>query len=229
MISLSGVKAVVTDIEGTTSSISFVHDILFPYARERMEDYVRGHEGELGDVVAGVCAEAGKAEMSAEEVSATLISWIDEDRKATPLKEIQGRIWDEGFRSGAFTGHMYDDAVVGLKRWYEAGLKLHVYSSGSIAAQKLLYGFSDAGDLTPMFSGYFDTTTGPKREQASYEKIAEAIGLPAAQIVLLSDVVAELEAADGAGFQTVLLDRGHELGADAWANVTDSFDDVMLA
>ena len=229
MISLSGVKAVVTDIEGTTSSISFVHDVMFPYARERMAAYVSAHEAELGDVIAAVCAEVGKPEMSVDEVSATLIQWIDEDRKATPLKEIQGRIWDEGFRSGAFTGHMYDDAVAGLKRWYEAGLKLHVYSSGSIAAQKLLYGFSDAGDLTPMFSDYFDTTTGPKREQVSYEKIATAIGLPAGEIVFLSDVVAELEAADGAGFQTVLLVRAHELGAEAWANVTDSFDNIVLA
>ena len=229
MIKLTGVKAVVTDIEGTTSSISFVHDVMFPYARERMAAYVSAHEAELGDVIAAVCSEAGKPGMTAEEASATLIQWIDEDRKATPLKEIQGRIWDEGFRSGAFTGHMYEDAVAGLKRWYEAGRKLHVYSSGSIAAQKLLYGFSDAGDLTPMFSDYFDTTTGPKREQVSYAKIASAIGLPAGEIVFLSDVVAELEAADGAGFQTVLLDRAHELGAEAWANVTDSFDDIVLA
>ena len=228
MIDLSGVKAVVTDIEGTTSSISFVHDVLFPYARERMDAYVRANAGELSGLLGDVRAEAGAPDMDLDGVIATLVGWIDEDRKVTPLKAIQGMIWDEGFRSGAFKGHIYPDAAEELRLWYGLGLKLYVYSSGSIAAQKLVYGFSEAGDLTPMFSGYFDTTTGGKREQASYEAIAGALELPAGEIVFLSDVVAELEAADGAGFQTVLLDRERALGDAAWPNRTDTFADIRI-
>lgn len=229
MIELSGIKAVVTDIEGTTSSISFVHDVLFPYARDRMDVFVRSHEGEIGDILEAVREEVKQPDLPLEGVIAVLIRWIDLDKKITPLKAVQGLIWDEGFRSGAFQGHMYVDAVIGLKRWYEAGLKLHVYSSGSIAAQKLLYGYSVAGDLTPMFSGFFDTTTGPKREKASYKTIAAEIGLPAGEIVFLSDVIAELEAARDAGFQTVLLDRDAALPKDAWPNRTDTFDDIQLS
>lgn len=229
MISLKGVKAVLTDIEGTTSSISFVHDVMFPYARERMAAYVRAHEAELEVHLNDVRAEEGDKRLPLDEVIGTLISWIDEDRKATPLKAIQGMIWKEGFKSEAFKGHIYEDAVAGLKRWHEAGKALYVYSSGSIAAQKLLYGHSEAGDITPMFSGYFDTTTGPKRETLSYEKIAQALKLPAGEIVFLSDVVAELEAADEAGFQTVLLDRKHELDEGIWRNKTDTFANIQIA
>ncbi len=229
MISLKGVKAVVTDIEGTTSSISFVHDVMFPYARERMEAFIRANEADIAEHLDDVRAEEGDKRMPLDEVIETLIRWIDEDRKATPLKAIQGMIWKEGFETEAFKGHIYDDAVAGLTRWHEAGKALYVYSSGSIAAQKLLYGHSEAGDITPLFSGYFDTTTGGKRETLSYEKIAQALKLPAGEIVFLSDVVAELEAADEAGFQTVLLDRKHELDEGIWGNKTDTFANIQIA
>lgn len=161
---ITDIKAIVTDIEGTTSSISFVHDVLFPYARQRLADYIHTHEAETAAILNDVRALENAASLSTDEVIAVLTGWIDEDRKATPLKALQGLIWEEGFKSGAFKGHIYDDAADMLQHWHDQGLKLYIYSSGSIAAQKLLYGYSERGDLTPLLSGYFDTTTGPKRE-----------------------------------------------------------------
>lgn len=209
-------KAILTDIEGTTSSISFVADVLFPYARERMADYVAAYPAQTAPILAEVQA------IEPGDPVETLKRWIDEDRKITPLKAIQGMIWEGGFKSGAFTSHFYDDAVAGLKRWHAAGLKLYVYSSGSVFAQKLLFGHTDFGDLTPMFSGWFDTTTGGKREAASYAKIADAIGLPPGDILFLSDVQAETDAAKAAGMQALLIAR--EGGAGDIA----SFDEVRF-
>ncbi|BCA59076.1 acireductone synthase [Sphingomonas sp. HMP6] len=194
-------KAILTDIEGTTSSIAFVADVLFPYARARLADYVATHPAETAAILAEVAAtEPG-------DPVATLIRWIDEDRKATPLKSLQGMIWADGYASGAFRGHVYDDAVAGLRRWHAAGVRLYVFSSGSVAAQKQLFGFSEAGDLTPLFSGYFDTTTGPKREAGSYTKIAAAIGEAPADVLFLSDTPEEVAAARGAGMDARLIGR----------------------
>ncbi len=194
-------KAILTDIEGTTSSIAFVAEVLFPYARARLADYVAAHPAET----AAILAEVGATEPG--DPVATLIRWIDEDRKATPLKALQGMIWADGYASGAFRGHVYPDAVAGLRRWHAAGVRLYVFSSGSVTAQKQLFGFSDAGDLTAMFSGYFDTTTGPKREAASYAKIAAAIGEAAADVLFLSDTPEEVAAARTAGMAARLIDR----------------------
>ena len=193
--------AILTDIEGTTSSIAFVAETLFPYARERLPAFVAAHPQESAPILAEVAAaEPG-------DPVATLTRWIDEDRKATPLKTLQGMIWADGYREGAFTGHIYADAVAGLRRWHAAGTKLYVFSSGSIAAQKLLFGHSDAGDLTPLFSGYFDTTTGPKREAASYRAIATAMRLAPGEVLFLSDTPAEIAAAREAGMQALHIDR----------------------
>ncbi|WCM25522.1 acireductone synthase [Sphingomonas sp. QA11] len=193
--------AILTDIEGTTSSIAFVTETLFPYARERLPAFVAAHPDETAPILADVAAaEPG-------DPVATLTRWIDEDRKATPLKTLQGMIWEDGYREGAFTGHIYADAVAALRRWHAAGIALYVFSSGSVAAQKLLFGHSDAGDLTPLFSGYFDTTTGPKREAVSYTAIAKAIGLDPADILFLSDTPQEIAAARAADMQTLLIDR----------------------
>jgi enolase-phosphatase E1 len=213
-------KAILTDIEGTTSSISFVADVLFPYARERMADYVAAHPVETAPILADVQA------IEPGDPVATLIRWIDEDRKITPLKTIQGLIWEGGFKSGAFKSHFYDDAVAGLRRWHAAGLALYVYSSGSVFAQKLLFGHTDYGDLTPLFSGWFDTTTGGKREAESYTKIAAAIGLPPADILFLSDVQAETDAARAAGMQALLIARA-DIGGGGPHDIT-SFDEVVL-
>jgi enolase-phosphatase E1 len=210
------VKAILTDIEGTTSSIAFVAETLFPYARARLADYVAAHPVETAPILAEIAAaEPG-------DPIATLRRWIDEDRKATPLKLLQGMIWADGYASGDFTGHVYADAVAGLRRWHQAGVKLYVFSSGSVGAQKLLFGHSDAGDLTPLFTGYFDTTTGPKREAESYAKIAAAIGVEAEAVLFLSDTPQEVAAARAAGLAARLIDRAGASGDIA------SFDEVAL-
>jgi enolase-phosphatase E1 len=199
---------ILTDIEGTTSSISFVKDVLFPYARRALPGFVRerGHEPEVRrwlDMVAtghgAMCDDAMIVE--------TLQGWIDEDRKHTALKALQGMLWRDGYLSGELQADMYPDAVAGLRRWHDAGHRLAVYSSGSVPAQKLLFAHTDAGDLTPLFDAFFDTEAGPKREAASYGRIAAALGAAPGDIVFLSDVVPELDAAREAGLRTVLLDR----------------------
>ena len=195
------VKAVLTDIEGTTSSIAFVTDTLFPYARTRLADYVAAHPAETAPLL-----DAVRAEEAGDPVE-TLLRWIDEDRKATPLKTLQGLIWAEGYADGTLKGHVYPDAVDALRRWHAQGLALYVYSSGSIAAQKLIFGYSNAGDLTPLFSGYFATSSGPKRDAQSYRHIAGEIGLPAAEILFLSDNAQEIAAARAAGMQVLHIDR----------------------
>jgi len=205
---MATIQAVVTDIEGTTSSITFVKDVLFPYARQALPDFV-GRNAEEPDIRALLDALTEEVPEAADDTArvALLQTWIDEDRKHTVLKTLQGMIWEAGYREAEFTSHMYPDAVEALQRWYAEGVALYVYSSGSIAAQKLLFGYSDAGDLTPLFSGFFDTTTGPKRDTASYRAIAQAIGDAPEEILFLSDVVEELDAARQAGLQTVLVDR----------------------
>lgn len=210
------IRAIVTDIEGTTSSIAFVADVLFPYARARLGDYCAAHAEQVAPILAEV------ATIEPGDPIATMTRWIDEDRKITPLKTLQGLIWDAGFREGAFRGHIYPDAAAALRQWHAAGLSLYVFSSGSVAAQKLIFGFSEAGDLTPLFSGYFDTTTGPKREAVAYARIAEAIGLPPGEILFLSDVAAETDAAKAAGMQALLIDRSGGAGDIA------SFEDIVL-
>ena len=201
------IKAILTDIEGTTSSIAFVHETLFPFARAKMAEFIEEHK-ERADVAGHLQAAREEAGIGGEEdVVAALLGWMDRDQKVTSLKAIQGLIWEHGYRSGALQGHIYQDAVEGLQKWHAAGLKLYVYSSGSIYAQKLLFGHSEAGDLTPFFSDYFDTTSGHKREQASYESIATAIGMNPDSILFLSDVAEELDAASAAGYRTTQLVR----------------------
>ncbi len=206
------IKAIVTDIEGTTSSIDFVHKVLFPYARERIADFVRvnADNPEVREQIEAIGREVGDDHIPLEEAILYLVEWIDEDRKITPLKALQGMLWEEGYRKGDFTGHMYPDAVEWLRRWHEQGMRLYVYSSGSMQAQKLLFAHSDAGDLTPLFSGYFDTTIGNKREAEAYRLITEALELPADEILFLSDMAAELEAAKAAGMRVLGLARHGE-------------------
>lgn len=208
------IKAILTDIEGTTSAVSFVFDVLFPYAREHLPGFVRAHAEEPAVAVqlAAVRAESGEADADVERVIAILLEWIAADRKATPLKALQGMVWEQGYRAGQLKGHVYPDAVEALRAWHAAGYALNVYSSGSIQAQKLIFGCSAAGDLTPLFDAYFDTTSGGKREAASYARIAAALGRPAGEILFLSDVVEELDAAQAAGMATCGLARdGGEL------------------
>jgi enolase-phosphatase E1 len=206
---MTAIRAILTDIEGTTSSISFVHDVLFPYARKRLPAFVETH-GDLPEVqhwLHEAAKEAGIVEASRQEIIELLLRWIDEDRKSTALKALQGMIWKEGYEAGDYQSHMYPEVAARLRAWRGDGLALYVYSSGSVQAQQLLFKFSEAGDLTPLLAGYFDTETGPKREAGSYTRIAEAIGEQPAHILFLSDIVQELDAAKAAGLHTGWLQR----------------------
>ncbi|MDX1397036.1 MAG: acireductone synthase [Oceanospirillum sp.] len=207
-IRFDGIKAIITDIEGTTGSIDFVHQVLFPYAKEHLPEFVRqnAEKPEVAEQLEAARQEMARPHADAEAIIAQLLQWIADDKKVTPLKALQGLVWEAGYSSGDYTGHVYPDAYESLKAWKER-VRLFIYSSGSVYAQKLLFGFSDFGDLTPWFEGYFDTKVGGKREQASYQNIQSRIGLPAEQLLFLSDVVEELDAAKAAGFQTVQLVR----------------------
>ena len=199
---------ILTDIEGTTSSISFVKDVLFPYARRELPRFVRdhGHEPEVRHWLDAVAIEHGAICDDAVIVE-TLQGWIDQDRKHTALKALQGMIWMAGYRSQDFTAHMYPDVAPQLQAWHDAGHRLAVYSSGSVPAQKLLFGNSDAGDLSALFSDFFDTEIGHKRDADSYRLIADSLHRSPSDILFLSDVVEELDAARDAGMRTILLDR----------------------
>jgi enolase-phosphatase E1 len=200
-------RAILVDLEGTTSSISFVKEVLFPYARRALPAFVaeRGHEAEARRWLDAVRAETGARDDAA--AVAILQRWIDEDRKHTALKALQGMMWRAGYERDEFRAHFYDDAVAGLRAWRAAGHDLCIYSSGSVAAQKLFLRHSSAGDLTPLISDWFDTEIGGKREADSYRRIASTIGRAPADILFLSDSVEELDAARDAGLLTVLLDR----------------------
>ncbi len=191
-------KAVLLDIEGTTSSIAFVADVLFPYAAKHLAVYIEAHSEAVAPILADV---------PGDDKLATLLGWIAEDRKATPLKTLQGLVWAQGYADGTLQGHVYPDTPDALRRWFTAGVSIYIYSSGSVAAQKLIFGHSIAGDLTPFLSGYFDTTTGPKREAESYMQIAAATGCKPSEILFVSDMQAEVDAARTAGLGALLIDR----------------------
>lgn len=224
------IKAILTDIEGTTSAVSFVFDVLFPFAAKHLPDFVREHasEAEVAQQLDAVRRDSGEPGADVERVIEILLGWIAEDRKATPLKALQGMVWAQGYKAGQLKGHVYPDAVEALKRWHEEGYRLYVYSSGSIQAQKLIFGCSQAGDLTPLFTDYFDTTSGGKREAQSYRTITAAIGLPAEEILFLSDIVEELDAAQQAGMATCgLVRNGGEL-AGHWNVASFAVIDVSV-
>jgi len=203
------VKAILTDIEGTTTSISFVHDVLFPYAKKHLPEYVLSHQQD--PAVQKVIEETKEIALSpksdVKEVIDTLITWIEQDKKITPLKTLQGMMWQDGYEQVAYQAHVYEDVAESCRKWTEEGLVLYIYSSGSVLAQKLLFSHTVDGDLTPFFSGYFDTKVGGKRESASYLKIADEMELAPESILFLSDTVQELDAAREAGMQTLMLVR----------------------
>lgn len=228
---MNRIRAIVTDIEGTTTPIVFVHQVLFPYARERLAAFIAAHgnEAEVVSVLTEARDLGGMPGASNDETVALLLAWIDEDRKAGPLKLLQGMIWRQGYEAGVLKGPVYPDAAAMLLRWRERGLRLFVYSSGSEEAQKLIFGYSDQGDLTPLFDGFFDTRIGAKTATASYRAIAQAAGMPAAGMLFLSDHAGEIAAARAAGMPAVRIDR--EAAPDLWLNeeqapVAGSFDAV---
>ena len=206
------IRFILLDIEGTTTEINFVHQVLFPYAAERLADFVNANARDpevqqcLTRVKETVEAEDQRPLGKAEAIE-TLLHWIQTDRKHTALKQLQGMIWKTGFEQGDYQGHVYPDVPVALERWKQQGLGLGIYSSGSVQAQQLLFAHSMFGDLTPYFSHYFDTEVGGKKEVHSYQNIAQTLNLAPQEILFLSDVVAELDAAKAAGFQVTQLVR----------------------
>ncbi|MEO3475080.1 acireductone synthase [Roseomonas sp. CAU 1739] len=197
-------SCVLTDIEGTTSAIAFVKDTLFPFAHDELDAFLDAHWED--PEVAAILAEV-RAIALHEEPRSVLRLWMNEDAKVTPLKTLQGLIWRAGYLDGRLKGHLWPDVAPCLRAWSAAGLRLAVYSSGSVAAQKLLFGHSQAGDLTPLFDGFFDTKVGGKREAASYATIAAGLHLPPSEVLFLSDVAEELDAAAQAGLATCQLVR----------------------
>jgi enolase-phosphatase E1 len=213
MNSSTTIKAILVDIEGTTSSINFVHEVLFPYARSKLSSFIKNNitKAEVKKIISEAFEieglEASDQDIRIEKSIKLFEKWIIEDKKIKPLKDLQGMIWESGYRNKDFFGHVYEDAYQTLLEWHGSGLKIFIYSSGSINAQKLLFGHSSYGDLNYLFSGNFDTQIGSKKEFESYRKITEAIKLKASEIMFLSDNSDELKAAKESGMNVIKLAR----------------------
>ncbi len=225
----SQIKYILSDIEGTTSSISFVVDELFPYFREHIQELpkmaqVSEVKESFAQVINFVKEEEGKSITTTEEVIAYLDLWCREDRKVTPLKTLQGFVWKKGYEDGDIKGHVFDDVPTCLNKWRANGLKIGIFSSGSIHAQKLLFQFSCFGDLSKHLSNYFDTKTGAKRDTATYKAIAEVLDLEPHQILFLSDIQEELAAADEIGYQTIQIVRPGSIGT--WKQTVSTFNEI---
>jgi enolase-phosphatase E1 len=206
------ILGVLLDVEGTTTPVEFVTGTLFPFARRRLREFLDAHADDrvLAPDLALLRLEhvaersRGQSPPPVEDL-AQFVGWLmDHDRKSTGLKALQGRIWEEGYRSGELRSVVYDDVPPALARWRRAGRRIAIYSSGSIQAQRLLFGNTGSGDLTPQIAAYFDTTSGPKKEPSSYRRIAEAMDLAPESMLFISDVRAELDAAFRAGLKTLL-------------------------
>lgn len=224
-------KYILTDIEGTTTSISFVTETLFPYFLENLEDIIQFLDKPeviqaFEETIRMALDLDNQIIRTNDEIMAKLREWCEADRKITPLKTLQGILWDVGYKNGSLKGHVYPEVASKLKEWQDAGIQLAVFSSGSVAAQKLIFGYSEAGDLTPYFSAYFDTNTGGKREKETYLKIASALGVDPSEILFLSDIIQELEAAKEAGCQTIQLVRPGT--TPAWNSTAENFDEITF-
>jgi enolase-phosphatase E1 len=210
--------AIVTDIEGTTSSIGFVKDVLFPYAARNLPGFIRSNldNRDVMRQLRSMSAYTGIALGDTDELILQLLQWIRDDKKITELKALQGMVWEKGYQQGEYQAHVYPDVPPKLREWFDQGINLYVYSSGSEKAQRLFFRYSDVGDLRLLFAGYFDTTFGPKQDKASYQNIAEAIALKPQEILFLSDIEAELDAAQEAGFRTTWLVRPKDSPLDPY-------------
>ncbi|GAB5593762.1 enolase-phosphatase E1 [Umbelopsis nana] len=221
-------NTVILDIEGTTTPITFVKDILFPYVTSGLAKFLsetwespelekhiellrQQAEADVDSGIKQAVLIPREAHGNADQVRAAIqqsIEWqMRKDRKIGALKSFQGFMWKEGYQSGELCGQVYDDVVPALKRWKEHGCKIYIYSSGSVPAQKLLFGHSEKGDLLPYFTDHFDTSIGSKVEPSSYVAIAKAIETNPSDILFVSDNVKEIAAAEAAGFQTAISDR----------------------
>ena len=203
-------RGILLDVEGTTSSISFVYDVLFEFAKRHVGDFLATERDDavVSGIAAQLAAETGTdPQAGPERLALAAIDLMNRDVKSTPLKALQGLIWRSGFESGELVAHVFPDVPPALEQWAASGLDVRIYSSGSVEAQKLFFGHTGAGNLLPTLRGHYDTTTGPKREASSYAKIAADMGVEPRQILFVSDVGAELDAARTAGMATALAVR----------------------
>ena len=218
-------RGILLDIEGTTSSISFVYDEMFPFVRRELDRFLSEHwsREDVQAAAEQIAKDAGASSLSTwtaqsdarQAVSNEVIRLMDDDVKATGLKQLQGLIWDSGFRSGELQAHLYPDVSPALEHWRQAGIDVRIYSSGSVKAQKLFFGHTIVGDLLSQFNGHYDTQVGSKREAESYRQIAAEFACPASEILFVSDVPAELDAASSVGMQTRLCCRPGNAEVDA--------------
>lgn len=238
------VNALLLDVEGTTTPVSFVYETLFPYARASMKEYLSRHlssqevradiallrEEHAADLRRGLDPPAlgdGPPDASLESLLSYAYWLMDNDRKSTPLKSLQGRVWEEGYRTGRLRGEVYPDVPRAFERWRASGREIAIFSSGSVLAQKLLFAHAEPGDLTPFIRAYFDTTTGPKGEPQSYAKIAAALARPPAEVLFISDVVGELDAARAAGMRTLLRVAAADAARPAGHEMIETFNEVL--
>jgi enolase-phosphatase E1 len=210
-LSAAGIRVVLLDIEGTTTPIAFVHDVLFPYARARIAQYLADASSDDADIVQileGLRDEHARDVARGEDPPAPPVEYalwlMDRDRKSGPLKALQGKIWQHGYATGELKGEVYPDVAPALAAWTAAGVRVGIFSSGSVLAQKLLFSTTPAGDLTTFLSWHFDTAVGPKQQPESYRAIARTIGIPPTEILFISDSEPELDAARGVGMHTHL-------------------------
>lgn len=208
------IAIVLLDIEGTTTPIAFVHDVLFPYARARVGSFLESHasDDDVRKILEDLRTEQRSAHANYDELrEATVVGYVDalmdRDRKSGALKALQGRIWEQGYRDGELKGEVYPDVPTAFARWTADGVRVGIFSSGSVLAQQLLFANSTAGDLSRFLSCHFDTGVGAKGEAGSYRRIVETLGVAAARILFVSDVVKELDAAREAGLRTLLCVR----------------------
>ncbi len=224
------ISTILTDIEGTTSSLDFVREVLFPYAESHLPQFIQTHsdDAEVQKQLQATRDMIQQPNLGQDETIQVLLTWIREDKKATPLKTLQGLIWEVGYQEGAYKAHVYPDVVTNLQKWYANSKKLYVYSSGSIKAQQLFFAHTEYGDFTKFFSGYFDTTIGHKQEKQSYRKIAKSIDDSPSNILFLSDIVEELDAAQDVGMQTYCLNRQYRRMSSYPHPQVYSFDEITL-
>jgi len=208
-------RGILLDVEGTTSSISFVYDVLFEHAKKNVAPFLAAHrdDPQVRSAALGLARALGlpddvlASDAGLTRLTLGAVDLMNRDIKETSLKALQGMIWRGGYESGEIVAHVFDDVPPALTQWTDGGLDVRIYSSGSIEAQKFFFAHTAAGDLTRSLRGYYDTTTGPKREAASYAAIAADMGLEPRQILFVSDVGAELDAARTAGMATALAVR----------------------
>jgi enolase-phosphatase E1 len=247
MLSSTAIRGILLDIEGTTTPISFVHEVLFPFARSRVRAYLAAHF-DSAETISDLARLRDEHALDAQEDReppalvdgprdaiidsfVAYVLWLmDRDRKAPGLKSLQGRIWEQGYLDGSLTAPLFADVLPAIENARRVGLKIAIFSSGSVFAQRLLFAHTDAGDLNEFIDEYFDTTTGPKTASDSYRKIADALALESTEVLFISDMIAELDAAHAAGMQTLLCVRpgNYPQPRTERHQIIQSFDDIAI-